>query len=84
MGLDVYTTTAEPTDLMNTGGDRMSMIRNGLASELILEENDGGSPGDVSPTTASLRLTKSSGFPRCGYYIKMPVPTMASTTLTCT
>ena len=44
MGIDVYSTTAEPNDLMNTGGNYMS-DGFGLAfeSELIVEENNGGS-----------------------------------------
>ena len=44
MSIDVYSTTAEPTDLMNTGGNYMS-DGFGLAfeSELIEEENNGGS-----------------------------------------
>ena len=43
MDIDVYSTTAEPYDLMNTGGNYMS-DGFGLAfeSELILEENNGG------------------------------------------
>ena len=44
MGLDVYTTTAEPSNLMNTGGNWMTDgFGTAFASELILEENDGGS-----------------------------------------
>ncbi len=44
MDIDVYNTTEEPYDLMNTGGNYMS-DGFGLAfeSELIEEENDGGS-----------------------------------------
>lgn len=44
MDIDVYSTTAEPNDLMNTGGNYMS-DGFGLAfeSELIVEENNGGS-----------------------------------------
>ena len=43
MDIDVYSTTAEPYDLMNTGGNYMS-DGFGLAfeSELILDENNGG------------------------------------------
>lgn len=44
MGLEVYTTTAEPSNLMNTGGNWMTDgFGTAFASELILEENDGGS-----------------------------------------
>ena len=43
MGIDLYETTAEPYDLMNTGGNFMSDgFGMGFASELIVEENDGG------------------------------------------
>ena len=44
MDIDVYSTTAEPNDLMNTGGNYMS-DGFGLAfeSELIVEENNGES-----------------------------------------
>ena len=88
MGLDVYTTTAEPTDLMNTGGNWMSDgFGTAFASELILEENDGGVRGGrISRTTARPRLTKSSrtftawtptSKCRCCH-------TMAFITLTCT
>ncbi|MFZ8837002.1 MAG: agmatine deiminase family protein [Flavobacteriales bacterium] len=44
MGIEVYSTTASPNDLMNTGGNWMSDgFGTAFASELILEENDGGS-----------------------------------------
>tara|TARA_B110000503_G_scaffold137932_1_gene223054 strand:- start:1942 stop:3756 length:1815 start_codon:yes stop_codon:yes gene_type:complete len=44
MGIDLYSTTAEPTDLMNTGGNWMSDgFGTAFASELVLDENDGGS-----------------------------------------
>lgn len=42
MGIDVYSTTAEPNDLMNTGGNYMSDgFGMAFESELILDENDG-------------------------------------------
>ena len=44
LGIDLYSTTAEPTDLMNTGGNWMSDgFGTAFASELVLDENDGGS-----------------------------------------
>ncbi len=44
MGIDLYSTTAEPSDLMNTGGNWMSDgFGTAFASELVLDENDGGS-----------------------------------------
>jgi agmatine deiminase len=43
MGIDLYETTAEPYDLMNTGGNFMSDgFGMGFASNLIGEENAGG------------------------------------------
>ena len=44
MGLDLYSTIESPGDLMNTGGNWMSDgFGTAFASELILEENSGGS-----------------------------------------
>ncbi|MCB0761076.1 MAG: agmatine deiminase family protein [Flavobacteriales bacterium] len=46
LGVDVYSTTATPNDLMNTGGNYMSDgFGTAFASELILDENQGGSAG---------------------------------------
>ena len=43
MGIDLYETTAEPHDLMNTGGNFMSDgFGMGFASNLIVDENSGG------------------------------------------
>ena len=43
MGIDLYETTAEPYDLMNTGGNFMSDgFGTGFASSLIVDENSGG------------------------------------------
>ena len=44
MGIEIYSTTGVPNDLMNTGGNWMSDgFGTAFASELILEENNGGS-----------------------------------------
>jgi agmatine/peptidylarginine deiminase len=44
MDLEIYSTTGAPNDLMNTGGNWMSDgFGTAFASELILEENNGGS-----------------------------------------
>ena len=44
LGLEVYSTTAEPYNLMNTGGNWMSDgFGTAFESELILDENQGGS-----------------------------------------
>jgi len=49
LGLELYTTTTSPTDLVNTGGNFMSDGQGtGFASELILEENEPGNPYNVS------------------------------------
>ncbi|RPG80511.1 MAG: hypothetical protein CBC74_005540 [Crocinitomicaceae bacterium TMED114] len=43
MGIDLYETTANPYDLMNTGGNFMSDgFGTGFASNLIVDENSGG------------------------------------------
>lgn len=43
MGIDLYETTAAPTDLMNTGGNYMSDgFGTAFASNLVITENDGG------------------------------------------
>lgn len=43
LGIDLYETTAEPYDLMNTGGNFMSDgFGTGFASNLIVDENSGG------------------------------------------
>jgi agmatine/peptidylarginine deiminase len=44
LGLDIYSTTAEPYNLMNTGGNWMSDgFGTAFESELVLDENQGGS-----------------------------------------
>jgi len=76
MGLDVYTTTAEPTDLMNTGGNWMSDgFGTAFASELILEENDGGGSWwtDFPDHSESEIDEIIENFHGVDTYIKMPV-----------
>jgi agmatine/peptidylarginine deiminase len=52
LGLNLYTTTQAPDDLVNTGGNFMSDGQGtGFASELILEENEAGNPYNVSVKT---------------------------------
>lgn len=49
MGLNLYSTTSAPDDLVNTGGNFMSDGQGtGFASELILEENELGNPYNVT------------------------------------
>jgi hypothetical protein len=44
LGLEIYSTTAEPYNLMNTGGNWMSDgFGTAFESELVLDENQGGS-----------------------------------------
>lgn len=46
LGLDIYSTTAAPNDLMNTGGNYMSDgFGKAFCSELVIEENQGGNTG---------------------------------------
>lgn len=46
LGLDLYSTTLNPNDLMNTGGNYMSDgFGTAFCSELVLEENEGGNTG---------------------------------------
>ena len=76
MGIDVYTTTAEPTDLMNTGGNWMSDgFGTAFASELILEENDGGSTWWTDfPNHSEAEIDQIiEDFHGVDTYIKMPV-----------
>lgn len=52
LGLDLYTMTEAPTDLVNTGGNWMTDgFGTAFASELILEENEPGNPYGVTPKT---------------------------------
>ena len=49
LGLNLYTTSAAPNDLVNTGGNFMSDGQGtAWASELILEENEPGNPYNVT------------------------------------
>lgn len=72
-GLDLYATTQQPTDLVNTGGNFMSDgLGTGFASELILEENDIGNPYGVSVKTNAEIDTIMKQFMGIEPYIKMP------------
>lgn len=54
LGLDLYTITEAPADLVNTGGNWMSDgFGTAFASELILEENAPGNPYGVTAKTES-------------------------------
>lgn len=46
LGLEIYSTTAAPNELMNTGGNYMSDgFGKAFCSELVIEENQGGNTG---------------------------------------
>lgn len=52
LGIDLYTMTQNPDDLVNTGGNWMTDgFGTAFASELILEENEVGNPYNVSAKT---------------------------------
>ena len=75
MGIDLYSTTAEPTNLMNTGGNWMSDgFGTAFASELVQEENDGGSTWwtDFPDHTEDEINQIISDFHGVDTYIKMP------------
>lgn len=70
----IYTTTAAPSDLVNTGGNFMSDgMGAAFASELILDENDAGNPYGVSIKTEAQVNTIMSDFMGLNRYIKMDV-----------
>lgn len=72
-GVDLYATTQNPTDLVNTGGNFMSDgLGTGFASELILEENDVGNPYGVSVKTNAEIDTIMKHFMGIEPFIKMP------------
>jgi agmatine/peptidylarginine deiminase len=75
LDIPLYSTTAAPTDLMNTGGNWMvDGFGTAFASELILDENDGGSSWwtDYPDHTESEIDAIVSAFHGVDTYIKMP------------
>lgn len=75
MGLDLYCTTTPPNDLMNTGGNFMSDgFGTGFASELVLDENMGGSAGWTNYPNHNLSEIDGimDSFMGIDPYIKMP------------
>ncbi|MFM7769182.1 MAG: agmatine deiminase family protein, partial [Bacteroidota bacterium] len=73
LGLNLYTMTQAPDDLVNTGGNWMvDGFGTAFASELILDENDSGNPYGVTVKTEAdidLLVDEYLGINR---YIKMP------------
>lgn len=68
----VYTTTAAPSDLVNTGGNFMSDgLGTAFASELILDENDSGNPYSVSVKNEAQINTIMSDYMGIERFIKM-------------
>ncbi len=76
LGLELYTTTEEPNDLVNTGGNFMSDGQGtGFASALILEENEAGNPYNVSVKSEEEIDDIMNQFQGIEPYIKMtPLP----------
>lgn len=75
MGLELYSTTGEPHELMNTGGNWMSDgFGTAFASELVLDENNGGSSWwtDYPEHTEDEVNDIMEAFHGTGSYIKMP------------
>jgi agmatine deiminase len=73
-GLDLYATTQNPTDLVNTGGNFMvDGLGTAFASELILDENDAGNPYGVSAKSNAQIDTIMKHFMGIEPYIKMTV-----------
>jgi agmatine deiminase len=75
MGLDLYSTTTAPNDLMNTGGNFMSDgFGTAFASELILDENQGGSAGWTNYPNHNISEIDGimDDFMGISPYIKMP------------
>jgi agmatine deiminase len=71
-GLDLYATTANPTDLVSTGGNFMSDgMGTGFSSDLILDENSINGSFNVSPKTAAEIDTIMKQFMGIEPYIKM-------------
>jgi len=76
MGLDLYSTIQSPGDLMNTGGNWMSDgYGKAFASELILEENMGGTTSWTSfPNHTESEIDQIvQAYHGVDTYIKMPV-----------
>jgi agmatine/peptidylarginine deiminase len=72
LGLDLYTTTSDPNDLVNTGGNFMSDGQGtAFASELILAENEVDNEYQVSPKTEEEIDAIMNGFQGISRFVKM-------------
>lgn len=74
LGLDMYTTTSAPDDLVNTGGNWMSDgFGTAIISELVLEENAPGNQYGVTAKTEAQIDAITEAYLGVDRYIKMPV-----------
>jgi len=74
LGLDLYTTTSAPDDLVNTGGNWMSDgFGTAIVTELILEENAAGNPYGVTAKTEAEIDAITESYLGVNRNIKMPV-----------
>jgi len=75
-GIPLYSTSAAPTDMVNTGGNFMSDgMGTAFSSELILDENEPGNPYGVTPKSENQINEILSDFMGIDRYIKMnPLP----------
>lgn len=72
--IPIYTTTAGPTDLVNTGGNWMADgLGTAFSSELIMEENEAGNPYNVTTKNEMQINTIVEDFMGIDRYIKMPI-----------
>lgn len=76
LGIDLYSTTQDPSDLVNTGGNFMSDgFGTAFASTLILDENESGNPYGVSTKSEQEIDDIMQDFMGLDRYIKMtPLP----------
>jgi len=72
MGLNLYSTTAPPYDVVNTGGNFMTNGQGqAYSSELVLEENEPGAPFSIEPKTEEEIDEIYAQFMGLNTYIKM-------------
>lgn len=76
LGIDIYSMSSAPNNLMNTGGNWMSDgAGQAFASELVLQENDGNGPYAISyPTHTEVEIDQlMDDWMGINTYIKMTV-----------
>ena len=73
LGIDLYSTTEAPTDLVNTGGNFIpDGFGTAMSSELVLEENEEGNPYDVTAKDEEDIDNIHESFMGINRYIKFP------------